>query len=87
MTNDEINVILDNEDSITAHTTTNTVNVIFGDGNYNIRPITSYEELSDLPQINDVTLLGNKTSNDLELQDKMDSLTNQEIEELLNNFV
>ncbi len=25
MTNDEINVILDNEDSITAHTTTNMV--------------------------------------------------------------
>ena len=87
MTNEEINVILDDEDSISADTTLDNVNVIFGDGNYNIKPITSYEELDDLPQINDVTLIGNKYSDDLHLQDEMDYLTNLEIEELLDNFV
>lgn len=87
MTNEEINVILDDEDSISVDTTLDNVNVIFGDGNYNIKPITSYEELDDLPQINDVTLIGNKYSDDLHLQDEMDYLTNLEIEELLDNFV
>lgn len=87
MTNEDINVILDIEDNITADTTTDEVNVLFGDGNYNVRPITSYEELDDLPQINEVTLIGNKNSEDLHLQDEMDYLTNLEIEELLDNFV
>ena len=87
MTNEDINVILDIEDNISADTTTDDVNVLFGDGNYNIQPITSYEELEDLPQINEVTLIGNKNSEDLHLQDEMDYLTNLEIEELLDNFV
>lgn len=87
MTNEDINVILDIEDNISADTTTDDVNVLFGDGNYNIQPITSYEELDDLPQINEVTLIGNKNSEDLHLQDEMDYLTNLEIEELLDNFV
>lgn len=46
-----------------------------------------YEELENKPQINDVELLGNKTSTELNLQEKMDSLTNTDIEEILNNFV
>lgn len=87
MTNEDINVILNIEDNISADTTTDDVNVLFGDGNYNIQPITSYEELDDLPQINEVTLIGNKNSEDLHLQDEMDYLTNLEIEELLDNFV
>lgn len=87
MTNEEINVIIESDDNIDVDTVTDNVNVLFGEGNYNIQPITSYEELSDLPQINDITLIGNKNSNELHLQDEMDSLTNLEIEELLNNFV
>lgn len=47
----------------------------------------NYEELENKPQINDVELLGNKTSTELNLQEKMDSLTNTDIEEILNNFV
>lgn len=48
---------------------------------------TDYEKLINKPQINEVTLLGNKTADDLHLQEEMDYLTNMEIEELLNSFV
>lgn len=45
----------------------------------------NYEYLTNKPQINNVTLIGNKTSSQLQLQDKMESLSNMDIEELLNN--
>lgn len=45
----------------------------------------NYEFLSNQPKINNVTLIGNKTSSQLQLQDKMESLSNMDIEELLNN--
>lgn len=35
------------------------------------------------PQINDVELVGNKTSSQLKLQDHMDAMTVQEIEKIL----
>lgn len=87
MTNEEINVIIDSNDNIDVDTVVDNIDVFFGDGYYNINPITSYPELDDLPQINEVTLIGNKYSEDLHLQDEMDSLTNMEIEELLDNFI
>lgn len=39
-----------------------------------------YEELDNLPRINGVKLLGNKTSEDLRLQPEGDYLTNEDIE-------
>lgn len=45
----------------------------------------NYEHLSNKPKINSIELLGNKTSNDLNLQDKMEALSNMDIENLLNN--
>lgn len=48
---------------------------------------TDYNRLINKPSINAVELIGNKTSDELYLQDKMDTLTNNDIEELLNNFV
>lgn len=39
----------------------------------------SYEDLNNLPSINGVTLMGNKTSSQLKIQDEMQSLTNVEI--------
>ena len=48
---------------------------------------TDYNRLINKPQINEVTLIGNKTSGELHLQDEMDYLTNLEIEELLDSFV
>lgn len=44
---------------------------------------TIYSELSDKPQIEGVTLSGNKSFSDLNLV----SLTNQEIEDLINSSV
>lgn len=43
----------------------------------------NYEELNNIPQINDVELVGNKTAKDLMLQETMTALTNLELEEIL----
>lgn len=45
----------------------------------------NYEHLSNKPKINSIELLGNKTSDELNLQDKMEALSNMDIENLLNN--
>lgn len=42
--------------------------------------ISDYEELDNLPRINGVKLLGNKTSEDLKLQPEGEYLTNEDIE-------
>ena len=44
----------------------------------------NYEYLTNKPQINNITLTGNKTSSELKLQDEMDALSNTDIENLLN---
>lgn len=44
----------------------------------------NYEYLTNKPQINNITLIGNKTSSELKLQDEMEALTNTDIENLLN---
>lgn len=48
---------------------------------------TDYEKLKNKPSINDVTLIKNKTSDQLGLQDHMDTITNRDIEDILNLFV
>lgn len=63
-------------------TESNDMNVIFGE---HIETVTSdYEKLSNLPSINSVTLIGDKTSSDLSLQDAMDTISNLEIAALFN---
>lgn len=42
-----------------------------------------YEKLNNLPQINEIELVGNKTAKDLNLQEEMKPLTNLELEEIL----
>lgn len=51
----------------------------------NIGGTNNYEYLTNQPKINDVTLIGNKTSSDLKLQHEMEALSNMDIENLLNN--
>ena len=43
-----------------------------------------YNDLTNKPQINNITLTGNKTSSELKLQDEMEALSNTDIENLLN---
>ena len=63
-------------------TESNDMNVTFGE---HIETVTSdYEKLSNLPSINSVTLIGDKTSSDLSLQDEMDTISNLEIAALFN---
>lgn len=45
--------------------------------------VTNYEALTNKPQINDVTLIGNKTSHELKLQDEMDEITAQDIDNII----
>lgn len=43
----------------------------------------SYPDLEDLPKINGVELINNKTGGDLQLQDKMDEISNSEIDTII----
>lgn len=43
----------------------------------------NYEKLKNKPRINSVELLGNKTSDDLKLQSKMESITAHDIDVLM----
>lgn len=43
----------------------------------------SYETLGDLPSINNVTLIGNKSLEELEIQEEMDAISNDEIDEMI----
>lgn len=45
-----------------------------------------YEKLENLPQINSVQLIGNKTGEDLELQDKLELITRAEIRDIINGL-
>ena len=44
---------------------------------------TNYNDLINKPQINGVTLIGNKTSQEIHVQDRMDAATVAEIEAIL----
>ena len=46
-----------------------------------------YNALSNKPSINEIVLIGNKTSDQLGLQEEMDVISNTDIEDLLNLFV
>lgn len=44
---------------------------------------TNYNALSNKPQINGVTLIGNKTSHEIKVQDEMDEITAQQIDTII----
>lgn len=54
-------------------------------------PTGNYEDLSNKPKINDVELIGNVSLDNLDVQPKGnypdEALTNNDIEDLINNFV
>lgn len=54
-----------------------------GSESISVRSVKSYEQLDDLPQINDVTLTGNKELPDLQVT----RLSNLEIEAIINSVV
>ena len=45
---------------------------------------TNYEDLNNRPFINEIEVIGRKSSKDYKLQDEMESLSNIEIEKLLS---
>lgn len=73
---------LDNTESIEGSINNNEAELV---GNMAIGTFTEkdYEKLSNKPKINNVELIGNKNLEDLDIQEKMDYLTNMEIEQLI----
>jgi hypothetical protein len=48
--------------------------------------VIDYEELENLPQINDVTVIGNKSLEEYGIQEEMDYITNTRIDDIINNI-
>lgn len=69
---DTLELELQDEDTLDVELETDTTEVVTSD----------YEKLNNLPQINNVELTGNKTSEDLGLQEEMREITNLELEEI-----
>lgn len=76
---DDGKVYLYNKEN-TPNETTGKFRVFEGGGSGGI---SDYEALENQPQINSVTLMGNKTGEDLNLQDKMAEITNQDIDKII----
>ena len=51
--------------------------------NIDINKATDYHTIINKPKINNIELIGNKTSLELELQDKMEAISNLELERIL----
>lgn len=84
MTNEDINIRVEAEGAERAiMSDAPTAETLLGINNESIvvRSISDYEQLDNLPQINDVTLIGNKSFEDLGAE----SLTNLEIEAIINS--
>ena len=71
---DELELILEDEEILNVNLENDVVK----------HTTTNYPELNDKPSINDVELIGNKTSKELKLQDEMESISNLEIDEIFN---
>lgn len=85
-TNEDVNIPLNAEDIEQAIFTFSPASEsILGVGSENItvRNVSDYEELDNLPQINDVTLIGNRSFEELGAE----SLSNLEIESIINSVV
>ena len=81
---DEEVIVIDNdeEESLTLiYDDDEEIKVVDDDTNYNF---TDYEIAINKPKINGVELIKNKTAEQLNLQGKMEALTNLDIEKLLN---
>lgn len=81
---DELNIELDKEDLDIILDEQNSIDAEIE--NSDIVPTgrtKNYEILDNKPKINNVELVGNKNANDLNLQERIEVLTNLEIEEIL----
>ena len=81
---DELNIELDKEDLDIILDEQNSIDAEIENSDIVSTGTTkNYEILDNKPQINSVELVGNKTANDLNLQERIEVLTNLEIEEIL----
>ena len=83
---DEIRIDLKNDNNIEVNIDNKKDNIevtIENNEKINTGGTTNYNDLYNKPQINTVSLEGNKTSLQLKLQDYMDAISNFQIEEIL----
>lgn len=81
---DELNIELDKEDLDIILDEQNSIDAEIENSDIVSTGTTkNYEILDNKPQINNVELVGNKNANDLNLQERIEVLTNLEIEEIL----
>lgn len=81
---DELNIELDKEDLDIILDEQNSIDAEIENSDIVSTGATkNYEILDNKPQINNVELVGNKNANDLNLQERIEVLTNLEIEEIL----
>lgn len=75
---EEITITIEEENNINTSFESDEISV---DTDESIIPveISDYERLINKPKINSIELIGNKTNDDLGIQDKMNSATNLEI--------
>ena len=79
---DELEIILEDEDTIDIEIMEEDIIDVDMETD-NIEVVTSdYEQLNNLPKINDVQLKGNKTAKELKLQNEMKEITNLELEQI-----
>lgn len=71
---EELKITLEDEETLDVELETDTIEVVTSD----------YEKLQNLPSVNTVKLVGNKTAKELGLQKEMEVLSNLEIEKILN---
>lgn len=83
---DEIRIDLKNDNNIEVNIDNKKDNIevtIENNEKINTGGTTNYNDLYNKPQINTISLEGNKTSLQLKLQDYMDAISNFQIEEIL----
>ena len=81
---DELNIELDKEDLDIILDEQNSIDAEIENSDIVSTGTTkNYEILDNKPKINSVELVGNKNANDLNLQERIEVLTNLEIEEIL----
>ena len=74
---EEIEIVLEEEQELDVELDNDVIEVE--------KSVKDYEKLDNQPQINGITLIKNKNSKDLKLQDEMETISNLDIDKIFNN--
>ena len=74
---EEVEIVLEEEQELDVELDNDVIEVE--------KSVKDYEKLDNQPQINGITLIKNKNSKDLKLQDEMETISNLDIDKIFNN--